>query len=139
DVKLVNQEKEKADNPHIECVADGCYLAWHGEAGGAFAAYMEGSKGEILWRKKFDSKGGHPTLAVAPSGAVELAWYEGGRLKIAAVTRDGVGVPTPIAKATGDPPTPSLAAGGAPGEWYVTWLDAEAGHPEPFGTRALCK
>jgi serine/threonine protein kinase len=139
DVKLVNQEKEKADNPHIECVADGCYLAWHGEAGGAFAAYMEGSKGEILWRKKFDSKGGHPTLAVSPSGAVELAWYEGGRLKIAAVTRDGVGVPTPIAKATGDPPTPSLAAGGAPGEWYVTWLDAEAGHPEPFGTRALCK
>ena len=139
EVKLVNQEKEKADNPHIECVADGCYLAWHGEAGGAYAAYMEGSKGEILWRKKFDPKGGHPTLGIGPAGAVELAWFEGGRLKIAAVTRDGVGPATPIARATGEPPAPSLAAGGAPGEWYVTWLDAEAGHPEPFGTRALCK
>jgi serine/threonine-protein kinase len=139
EVKLVNQDKDKADTPHIECVTDGCYLTWSGEGGGAHAAYMEGSKGEILWRKKFDPKGVHPTLAVAPSGAVELAWFEGGRLKIAPVTRDGVGLPTAVARATGDPPPPSLAAGGAPGEWYVTWLDAEAGHSEPFGTRALCK
>jgi serine/threonine-protein kinase len=139
DVKIVNPDKDKVDNPHVECVTEGCYLAWHGEGGGAYAAYMEGSKGEILWRKKFDGKGTHPTLAVGPSGAVELAWFEGGRLKLAAITRDGVGAPTSIARTTGEPPAPSLAAGGAPGEWYVTWLDAEAGHPEPFGTRALCK
>jgi eukaryotic-like serine/threonine-protein kinase len=139
DVKVVNTDREKADTPRIDCVTEGCFLVWHGENGGAFAAYMEASKGQILWRKKFDSKGGHPTLAIAPSGAAELAWFEGGRLKIATITRDGVGLPTPIARATGDPPPPSLAPGGAPGEWYVTWLDAEAGHPELFGTRALCK
>jgi len=139
EVKVVNTDKEKADTPHIECVTEGCFLAWHGENGGAYAAYMEASKGQILWRKKFDPKGGHPTLSIAPSGAVELALFEGGRLKIAAMTRDGVGLATPIARATGDPPPPSLAPGGAPGEWYVTWLDAEAGHPELFGTRALCK
>jgi serine/threonine-protein kinase len=139
DVKVVNMDREKADTPRIDCVTEGCFLAWHGETGGAFAAYMEASKGTILWRKKFDPKGGHPALAIAPSGAAELAWFEGGRLKIAMITRDGVGLPTPIARATGDPPPPSLAPGGAPGEWYVTWLDAEAGHPELFGTRALCK
>jgi serine/threonine protein kinase len=139
EVKVVNIDKERADTPRIDCVTEGCFLAWHAENGGAYAAYMEASKGQILWRKKFDPKGGHPTLAIAPSGSVELAWFEGGRLKIAAMTRDGVGLATPIAKATGDPPPPSLAPGGAPGEWYVTWLDAEAGHPELFGTRALCK
>jgi serine/threonine-protein kinase len=139
DVKVVNLDREKADTPQIGCVTEGCFLVWHGEAGGAFAAYMEASKGQILWRKKFDPKGGHPTLAIAPSGSAELAWFEGGKLKIAMITRDGVGLPTPIARATGDPPPPSLAPGGAPGEWYVTWLDAEAGHPELFGTRALCK
>jgi serine/threonine-protein kinase len=139
DVKIVNTDKEKADTPRIDCVTEGCFLAWHGESGGAYAAYMEASKGQILWRKKFDAKGGHPTLAIAPSGSAELAWFEGGRLKIAMITRDGVGLPTPIARATGDPPPPSLAPGGAPGEWYVTWLDAEAGHPELFGSRALCK
>ena len=139
EVKVVNTDKERADNPHIDCVTEGCYLVWHGENGGAYAAYMEASKGQILWRKKFDPKGGHPTLAIGPSGAAQLAWFEGGRLKIAAITRDGVGLPTPIARATGDPPPPSLVPGGAPGEWYVTWLDAEAGHPELFGTRALCK
>jgi serine/threonine-protein kinase len=139
EVKVVNTDREKADTPHIDCVTEGCFLAWHGENGGAYAAYMEASKGQILWRKKFDPKGGHPTLAIAPSGSVELAWFEGGRLKIAAMTRDGVGLATPIARATGDPPPPSLAPGGAPGEWYVTWLDAEAGHPELFGSRALCR
>ena len=139
DVKLVNIEKERADSPRIECVTEGCFLVWHGDTGGAFAAYMEASRGQILWRKRFDPKGAHPSIAIAPSGAAELAWFEGGRLKIAAITRDGVGLPTPIARATGDPPSPSIAAGGAPGEWYVTWLDAEAGHPELFGTRALCR
>jgi len=139
EVRLVNTDREKADTPRIDCATEGCYLVWHGENGGAYAAYMEASKGQILWRKKFDPKGGHPTVAVGPSGAVELAWFEGGRLKLATMTRDGVGLPTPIARAAGDPPPPSLAPGGAPGEWYVTWLDAEAGHSELFGARALCK
>ena len=139
EVKVVNTDKEKADTPHIECVTEGCFLAWHGENGGAYAAYMEASKGQILWRKKFDPKGGHPTLSIAPSGAIELAWFEGreaqnrghdaGRRRPGYPDRTGDGRSAP----------PSLAPGGAPGEWYVTWLDAEAGHPELFGTRALCK
>src|SRR6185295_471316 len=139
EVKLVNIDREKGDTPRIECATEGCFLVWHGEAGGVFAAYIEASKGQILWRKKFDPRGSHPALAMAPSGGGELAWFEGGRLKIAAITRDGIGLATAIARATGDPPPPSLAPGGAPGEWYVTWLDAEAGHPELFGSRALCK
>jgi serine/threonine-protein kinase len=137
--QAVTGEREKGDTPRIDCVTEGCYLVWHGDGGGANAAYMEASKGQILWRKKFDPKGARPTLAVAPSGAVELAWFEGNRLKIAAMTRDGVGPPTIIARTMGDPAPPSVVPGGAPGEWYVTWLDAEAGHPELLGARALCK
>ena len=115
-------------------------MAWHGENGGAYAAYMEASKGQILWRKKFDPKGGSSDARrLPPPGRSSWPGSKAARLKIAAMTRDGVGLATPIARATGDPPPPSLAPGGAPGEWYVTWLDAEAGHPELFGTRALCK
>jgi serine/threonine-protein kinase len=135
----VTGERDKGDTPRIECVTEGCYLVWHGDGGGANAAYMEASKGQILWRKKFDPKGARPTLAIAPSGAVEIAWFEGNRLKIAAMTRDGVGPPTIIARTMGEPAPPSVVPGGAPGEWYVTWLDAEAGHPELLGARALCK
>jgi eukaryotic-like serine/threonine-protein kinase len=135
----VTGEREKGDTPRIDCVTEGCFLVWHGDGGGAHAAYMEASKGQILWRKKFDPRGARPTLAIAPSGAVELAWFEGNRLKIAAMTRDGVGPPTTIARTMGDPAPPSVVPGGAPGEWYVTWLDAEAGHPELLGARALCK
>jgi serine/threonine-protein kinase len=101
---------------------------------------MEASKGQILWRKKFDPKGSRPTVAISPSGAVQVAWFEGNRLKMAGMTRDGVGQPTVIARTLlGEPTPPSLVPGGAPGEWYVTWLDAEAGHPELLGARALCK
>jgi serine/threonine protein kinase len=139
EAQMVTGEREKGDTPRIECVTEGCYLVWHGDGGGANAAYMEATKGQILWRKKFDPKGARPTLAIAPSGAVELAWFEGNRLKIAAMTRDGVGPPTIIARTMGDPAPPSVVPGGAPGEWYVTWLDAEAGHPELLGARALCK
>jgi serine/threonine-protein kinase len=137
--QTVTGEREKGDTPRIDCVTEGCYLVWHGDGGGAYAAYMEASRGQILWRKKFDPKGARPTLAISPSGAVQLAWFEGNRLKIAAMTRDGVGPPTIIARTMGDPAPPSVVPGGAPGEWYVTWLDAEAGHPELLGARALCK
>jgi serine/threonine-protein kinase len=139
DAQAVSGEREKGDTPRIDCVTEGCFLVWHADGGGANAAYMEATKGQILWRKKFDAKGARPTLAIAPSGAVQLAWFEGNRLKIAAMTRDGVGLPTTIARTLGDPAPPSVVPGGAPGEWYVTWLDAEAGHPELVGARALCK
>jgi serine/threonine-protein kinase len=139
EAQAVSGEREKGDTPRIECVTEGCYLVWHADGGGANAAYMEATKGQILWRKKFDPKGGRPALAIAPSGAVQLAWFEGNRLKMASMTRDGVGPPTIIARTMGDPAPPSVVPGGAPGEWYVTWLDAEAGHPELVGARALCK
>ena len=40
---------------------------------------------------------------------------------------------------TGDQPTPSIIAGEKPGEWYVAWLDYEAGHLEAYGARLVCK
>jgi len=140
DIKLVNTDKIRAEWPQIACGTEGCYLVWNAESGGgAYAAYMDAAQGQILWRKKFDAKGAHPSVAVAPSGAAEVIWYEGGRIMIAAIARDGIGLPTPLLRVTGDQPRPSLTAGGAPGEWYMAWLDTEAGHPEAYSARTLCK
>jgi serine/threonine-protein kinase len=139
EVRLVNTDKEKADAPSIDCGAEGCYVVWQGEAGGAYAAYLDASRGQILWRKRFDPKGSRPSIALAPSGAAELAWIEGGRVKLASISRDGVGAPTVLARTLGDQPAPSIAPGSAPGEWYLAWLDVEAGHPEVYVARALCK
>jgi serine/threonine-protein kinase len=138
EVSPVNNDKEKAETPKIECVAEGCYLVWHTETG-AYGAFLESSHGQILWRKRLDRKGAHPSLAIAPSGSAELAWYAKGRLMLGSIGRDGVGAPTAIARVNGDPPAPSLSPGGAPGEWYVAWLESEAGHPEVYAARALCK
>src|SRR5262249_46743984 len=121
EVKLVSSEREKADAPEIACGAEGCFLAWQAEGGGAYAAYLDAAQGQILWRKKFDAKGSRPAIAIAPSGAAELAWYSSGRLQLASIGRDAVGPATAIARVSGEQPRPTIVAGGAPGEWYITW------------------
>jgi hypothetical protein len=139
ELRVVNTDKEKGDLPSIDCSTEGCYLVWQGESGGAFAAYMEASRGQIIWRKKFEPKGSRPNVAVDPSGAAEIVWFEAGRVRLSAINRDGIGLATVIGRVTGDAPTASITSGGAPGEWYVAWLDAEAGRPEPYAVRAMCR
>jgi serine/threonine-protein kinase len=134
----VSLDKSKADLPQIDCGAEGCFLVWH-EPLGVYAGYMDAARGQVLWRKKLDVRGTHPALAIAPSGAAVAAWFEGGKVKLAILGRDGVGAPTVVARANGDPLAPSLSSGGAPGEWFVTWLNSETGHVEPYAARVLCK
>ncbi|MCC6553897.1 MAG: protein kinase [Polyangiaceae bacterium] len=140
-VSLVNTDKTRSDGPALTCGAAACYLVWHGDApaGGASAAYIDPAQPQPLWRRKFAKLGIHPAVGIAPSGQAQLFWYEGGRLTTAAISRDQVGAPTRFARVTGDQPTPSVAAGSKPGEWYVAWLDYEAGHLEPYAARIQCR
>jgi eukaryotic-like serine/threonine-protein kinase len=136
---ILNVDKERADTPHMDCTTEGCFVVWHAEDGSACAAYLESTHGQVLWRKRFDRKGGHPTVAIAPSGVATVAWFGKGRLNLAPIARDGVGQPTALTRAMGEPPPAALTPGGAPGEWYVAWLETESGHPEVYAARAMCK
>jgi serine/threonine-protein kinase len=78
-------------------------------------------------------------VALGANGQGELVWFEGGKVLLAAIGRDGVGPVTKIARVTGEQPMPSIAPSGKPGEWYLAWLDYEAGHLEPYAARVLCK
>jgi eukaryotic-like serine/threonine-protein kinase len=139
ELRIVNTGKEKGELPSIDCGAEGCYLVWQGESGGAFAAYVEASHGQIIWRKKFEAKGSRPNVAVDPSGDAEIVWFEGGRVKLSAINRDGIGLGTIIGSVANDAPNASITSGGAPGEWYVAWIDNEASHLEPYAVRAMCR
>jgi serine/threonine-protein kinase len=66
-------------------------------------------------------------------------WFEGGRVVTAALAKDGLGPVTKMARVISDQPTPSITAGEKPGEWYIAWLDYEAGHLEPYAARVQCK
>jgi serine/threonine-protein kinase len=140
DVALVNTDKSKTDSPVLSCGGGFCFVVWHGESnGGASAAFIEPSKTQPLWRKKFSRTGGHPAVAVAPSGQAQVVWYEGGKVLTAPITRDGVGQTSRIARVSGEQPAPSIVAGQKPGEWYVAWLDYETGHLEAYAARIACK
>ena len=139
DVTDSNEDKVGGDYPAIACTKDACFLVWHEIDGGAQAALFDATKGTMLWRKRFAPHGGHPAVATTADGAAEVAYYESGRVRVAAVSRDGVGTTSTFAKVIGDPPRPWIAAGRARGEWLVAWLDLEAGHTEGFVARLQCR
>ncbi len=139
-VVLVNTDKSKADAPSLACGGGACFLTWHVEqSGGAWAAYIDPAAATPVLRRHFSRTGGHPAVAVAPTGQAQMVWYEAGKVLTASINRDGVGAPTRIARISGDQPTPSIMAGVKPGEWYLAWLDYETGHLEAYAARVQCK
>lgn len=137
---VVNDDKSGGDYSSMACDKDACFLVWHElEKGGAQAALVDPSRGSLLWRKRFAPHGAHPAVAVAPDGEAEVVFYEAGRVRLASISRDGVGVPSTFGKAAGEPWRASIAAGQARGEWLVSWLDVESGHTEPFLARVECR
>jgi serine/threonine-protein kinase len=136
---VVNADKIGGDYPSLACGADACFLVWQETDKGAEAALLDPGKGTLLWRKRFAPRGGHPAVTATADGqAAEVVFYEAGRVRIAALSRDGVGTTSTFARVTGDLPRPWIAPGRAKGEWYVAWLDIEAGHNETFVARLAC-
>jgi serine/threonine-protein kinase len=115
-------------------------LAWHEiEKGGAQAALIDPVRGTVVWRKRFAPHGGHPAVAPARDGQAAVAFYEGGRVRIASISRDGVGPSSLFGRVSGDVPRPWITAGRQRGEWLVSWLDMESGHAEPLMARLQCQ
>jgi serine/threonine-protein kinase len=139
DTVVVNEDKVGGDYPSIGCTKDACFLVWHEVDKGAEAALIDPSRGTVLWRKRFAPRGGHPAVAFTEDGPAEVAFYEAGRVRVAAISRDGVGTTTTFAKVTGDEPRPWIAPGRTRGEWLVSWLDIESGHTEAFVARLQCR
>jgi serine/threonine-protein kinase len=139
EVAVVNDDKVGGDYPALACTKDACYLVWHELEKGAQGAVLDPVKGTILWRKRFAPRGGHPAVASNADGQAEVAFYEAGRVRVASISRDGVGTTSTFAKVTGDEPRPWIAPGRVRGEWFVAWLDLEAGHTEAFVARLQCR
>ncbi len=139
DTVAVNEDKVGGEYPSMACTKDACFLVWHEVDKGAEAALIDPQRGTVLWRKRFAPRGGHPAVAFTADGPAEVAFYEAGRVRVAAISRDGVGTTSTFAKVTGDEPRPWIAPGRARGEWFVSWLDVEAAHTEAFVARLQCR
>jgi serine/threonine protein kinase len=125
-------------NPSIACVEAGCFVAWDDQKAGAHVAFFSGTNGEVIWRRDLGPKALNPSIAIAASD-LAIAWYDGARLRLARLGRDGVGEPTLIGHASGYQPPPNIVPGAKPKEWIVAWRDFEAGQHEGFVARAECK
>jgi eukaryotic-like serine/threonine-protein kinase len=139
---VMNTDKSKADAASIACNKTNCFLAWGGEGStGVSVAYLDPAIAKPLWRddKKFSKAGGHPSVGIDENGNARIVWFEKGGVMTAAISRDGVGPSTKIARVTGTQPPPAIIAGKAPGEWLIAWLDYEAGQLEPYAARFVCQ
>jgi serine/threonine-protein kinase len=139
---VMNKDKSKADATSIACTKDACFLAWDGEGStGVSVAYLEPKSAAPIWTndKKFSRAGGHPAVGLDASGNARIIWFEKGGIMTAAISRDGIGPATKIARVSGVQPPPAIIAGKAPGEWLMAWLDFEAGQLEPYAARFVCK
>ncbi len=125
--QLVNEDRAGADVPSLACGSEGCFVAWHGETGGASLARLDLEKGSLIWRKQFAPKGARPTIFASKQGEVYVAYYEAGRVRLATVSRDGLGTVTSFGHVGGDHPRPSLAQGAEKGEIWIAWEDFEPG------------
>jgi serine/threonine-protein kinase len=141
EMTLVNQDKGRADQPTISCAGGACYVAWSDEnKDTAWVAYFDKGAGKATVRNRFPPRSKHPIISATADGKAQAFWFEGGKVMTALVDRDGVHDPSRIARVSGElQPTPSVAAGKKPGEWYVAWLDYETGHLEVYVARTQCK
>lgn len=133
----------RGDTPGLVCGAEGCFAVWHVErngrvGGGWFAAQLDAHNGEALWSKKFPGGGSRPAIGSMADGAAMVSWYEGGKVRIASIGRDNVGLPSSLAHVAGDQPPATLVGLGG-NQWAVAWLDFEGGRLEPYALRATCQ
>jgi hypothetical protein len=127
----------KNTTPVIACATDGCFVAWDDDKAGASVAFVDKDKGQMLWRRDMPLKVVRPAVAVAGNSAV-ISWFDESRLRIAPLTRDGIGAVTSLSRVSGFQPQPDLAAGEKPGQWYISWRDYESAHLEVFALRTEC-
>jgi eukaryotic-like serine/threonine-protein kinase len=135
--QLLSSKDGKNTTPMSACSSDGCFVAWDDEKAGASVAFIDKDKGQMLWRRDLPAKVVRPTVAASGNQAV-LSWFDEARLRLAPLTRDGVGTVTSLSRVSGFQPQPDLAAGEKPGQWYVSWRDFESAHFEVFALRTDC-
>ena len=139
DVKVVTEKQARADFPTIACDSTGCFIAWRDEPRGANAAYIDASSGTVIWRKRFAIANTQVAVGLDGAGNGLMAWCQGGKVRAAPVTRDGIREPSSIARVKGDQPLASVSVGRSRGQWLLAWTDYEAGHLEAYTARLLCK
>ncbi len=137
-VSVSTNDRNKLVDPRIVCDSEHCFVVWNEEKGGAFAAMLDRKKGQQIWHREFSRSGSAPTLVRSPTGAMVI-WYEGSRIKLASMTRDGLEEASVLAKVGGFQPFAAIAAGNRPGQWYISWRDYESGHLENYVIRAQCQ
>ncbi len=135
--QLISTREGKNTTPGLACSGDGCFVTWDDEKAGASVAFIEKDKGQVLWRRDLPAKVVRPAVASFGSSSV-ISWFDESRLRIAPLTRDGLGAVTSLSRVSGFQPQPDIAAGEKPGQWYISWRDYESAHLEVFALRTEC-
>jgi len=135
--QMLSSKDGKNTTPAMACSSEGCFVAWDDEKAGASVAFVDKDKGQMLWRRDLPAKVVRPAVAASGNTTV-ISWFDEARLRLAPLTRDGLGAVTSLSRVSGFQPQPDVAAGEKPGQWYISWRDYESAHFEVFALRTDC-
>jgi len=135
--QMLSPKDGKHTTPVSACSSEGCFVAWDDEKAGASVAFVDKDKGQMLWRRDLPAKVVRPAVA-ASGNATVISWFDESRLRLAPLTRDGLGAVTSVSRVSGFQPQPDVAPGEKPGQWYISWRDYESAHFEVFALRTDC-
>jgi serine/threonine-protein kinase len=136
-MKSVSPAGSRNAQPRLACTDAGCFVVWDDEKAGGLMAFVDKERGP-LWHREFGNKGADPGIGRDERG-LAVTWYEGSRLKLAPLARDGLGTPSVVSRVSGLQPPPDIVQGPNAGEWYIAFRDYEAAHLEIFAIRVECR
>jgi serine/threonine-protein kinase len=135
---VVTPTKLKVDAPKLACSEKLCFVAWRNEPRGTCVTAFEPDAKAPLWNKVFASQGMAVSLASDAAGDTVMAWFDSGRVRMAPLSREGIGDATALGRVHGQQPAPSLVPGEKPGSWLLAWNCFEGGNPELYVARLRC-
>ena len=135
---VVTPTKLKVNAPKLSCSEKLCFVAWRNEPRGTVVAAFEPDAKTTLWSKVFASQGMAVSLATDAAGVTMMVWFDRGRVRMAPLSREGIGETTALGRVHGQQPAPSLVPGQEPGTWLLGWNCFEGGNPELYVARLRC-
>ncbi|MBI5533183.1 MAG: serine/threonine protein kinase [Deltaproteobacteria bacterium] len=135
-LRRLTQTQLRVDAPEMGCGAGVCYVGWRGQPRGTNVLAVDAATGDVLWRAVTSPQGTQIAVGSDPAGHGVVAWYEGTRLRVASLSKEGMGAASVLARVSGDHARPSLAWG--EGAWLLAWTSFEAGHTEVYAARVQC-
>ncbi len=131
-------EGNNTDSARISCNTEQCSVIWVDDRAGVVLTSIDPLTNQPIFHQMVAPRGSAPNVLSRPAATL-ATWQEAGRIRVARVTKTGVGPVSNVGKVSGNQPLADLGVGVDINDWFLGWQDFEAGHFEVVVARVRCE